>query len=405
MAKDKNRKNAEDLTEADKAVLRLYEETKTPIEWDESDDAILSFARSIHETAEDATPVAESETEDSTVVPFRRPQARPPASIFRSPLVGLAIAASLMLGVFIGQGVSPFVNLGVSPDYAQIIEDNERLAMEVARFGDFQGAEDYVQVLEENRRLQSEIESLKHIDTTPGAEDIGTPLEGPAEISDLSQLLGSFDCAALTASATPNAPMVIEGYVASSEDLARLGDGLAALGLQGGHVNRAEVAGAPFCGALETLHSQTEVGSALRGAPLVRPYQHGLDYLQGENLVLAATATSRFDGYLYVDLVLPDGRVRHLQPGAGGSPATVPAGQELVLGDGEGGQVIEAPFGRQLAIVLSTPRPLFEAPRPEIEEAEPYFADLRAALEALSREAPSAVVLSGYSFLSTRSAD
>ena len=234
---------------------------------------------------------------------------------------------------------------------------------------------------------------------------IGTPLEGPAEISDLSQLLGSFVCAALPASATPNAPMVIEGYVASSEDLARLGDGLAALGLLGGHVNRAEVAGAPFCGALETLHSQTEVGSALRGAPLVRPYQHGLDYLQGENLVLAATATSRFDGYLYVDLVLPDGRVRHLQPRAGGSPATVPAGQELVLGDGEGGQVIEAPFGRQLAIVLSTPRPLFEAPRPEIEEAEPYFAALRAALEALSREAPSAVVLSGYSFLSTRSAD
>ena len=213
MVKNKNLRNQEDLTEADKAVLRLYEDSKSPIEWDESDDAVLSFARSIHEPAEESEPDEAPQTEDSTVVPLRRPQAKPPISVFRAPLAGLAIAATLLIGVVVGQSVSPYFNLGVSPDYAKIIKDNERLAEQVARYGDLKGAEQYFQVLQENSNLQAEIESLRRIDSTPGAEEIGTPLEGAASLSELSGLFDSFDCAVLTARTAPDSRMIVEGYV------------------------------------------------------------------------------------------------------------------------------------------------------------------------------------------------
>ena len=80
-----NMHDDDDLSAADKAVLRLYRDSKPPIEWDDSDDAILSLAQSVARTGdgeEDRATAPESEAEVSTVVPFRRPEPKTPSSVF-----------------------------------------------------------------------------------------------------------------------------------------------------------------------------------------------------------------------------------------------------------------------------------------------------------------------------------
>jgi hypothetical protein len=196
--------------------------------------------------------------------------------------------------------------------------------------------------------------------------------------------------------------MVVEGYVATPEDLTRLE---AALGEGGTIASRAEVAGAPFCGAIEILHRRTDVAKGLSGGPSVRPHNHGLEYRQGEGMVLAATASGLFDGYLYVDLVLPNGQVRHLAPEAGAPLAAVSAGRELILGGEESGVEIGAQTGQMLATVIASPEPLFEASRPEMEPAEAYFIDLNNALEAIGQKSPSTAPMSNYSFVTIRAAN
>ena len=54
-----------ELSEADRVVLRLYEEAVEPVDWDESDDAILAFSRGIESSTEDGSGGAETAGEDS----------------------------------------------------------------------------------------------------------------------------------------------------------------------------------------------------------------------------------------------------------------------------------------------------------------------------------------------------
>ena len=119
-----------DLTDADKAVTELYRQSQTPIEWDASDEAILAFARNIDrpgQVEEAAASDAEPESDDPAVVPFRRPQQQQTTwRALRSPVAGFAIAASLFVGIFAGQALTPHFNLGFGPDYAALEEDNAR---------------------------------------------------------------------------------------------------------------------------------------------------------------------------------------------------------------------------------------------------------------------------------------
>lgn len=383
MAQNKNNiPHQEDLTDTDRAVLRLYEDAKEPIPWDKSDDAVMAFSASIHEQAPDGEQEPEEGVEEPTVVPFRRPRAAAPMAVFRSPVAGLAIAASLMIGVVVGQTVLPQFNQDQSRDFAQVIADNERLAAQVERFGDLENADEYFQVLEENATLQAELEDLKALDTAPGADQIGMPMTPAMDLPALSGLFDSFDCSALTARTGPGATVVVDGYVGTEADLARLGD---ALGEGGAIVNQVQVAPAPFCTALETLQLQT----VTYGGPSVRPYNHGPVFDQGESLVLAATASGQVDGYLYVDLFSADGQVRHLQ-GAAAAP-----GQDIVLD----AAASDAPIGQMLAIAVSTPTPLFDAARPETEPAAAYLSALSEALAAQDG------ATSGHSFVTVAPAD
>ena len=115
-------------------------------------------------------------------------------------------------------------------------------------------------------------------------------------------------------------------------------------------------------------------------------------YHPGEVIVAEATATSLFDGYLYVDFYDVDGYVVHVLPSRHTDRHTdrhVAAGESLVLGDDRqpGGftLMIIPPYGDEAFVVMSMRASLNAGMRPEVEPAADYLRALRDRLAALVR--------------------
>ena len=370
----------DNLTEADREVIRLYEKESRPIEWDASDDAILALSREIHsEKAPDAENDGRSapgDGEAGTVVPFASRKRSFVHQVIHSPAMGFSLAASLMIGVFAGQGMLPVVDLGVAPGYDDVVRDNKRLQQEL------------------NQTQTQLTRSLSGTAAMPPA-----PTEG--SIMQLTQALSGFDCASLSATLSKDMKITVSGYVASDVDLKRLGEKLASFNRVTEIVNRATVAGRPACDVLELLHQKTAARADLPTLPVVRPYQHGPVFAADEKLVVEAEATTLYDGYLYVDFVQHDGTVLHMMPGPDRTTNAVKAGERVLLGHGPREYTIAPPYGNELLVVISSPTPLFEKPRPQTEKAEGYLAELRRALDTAETQTGGAQVVSNFLFITT----
>lgn len=366
----------DELTEADRQVMRLYEEESKSIDWDESDEAILAFSREIHADNEtDAAPKAAND-EDSTVVPFAPPPKRSFVhQVIHSPAMGFSLAACLMVGVFAGQGVMPYLDLGISPGYEDVIEDN--------------------------KRLQGELNQTK-TQLTRSLSGAGTaPTPASASIMQLTQALSGFDCASLSATLSRDLRITVSGYVANDADLQRLGTKLAEFGRVAEVVNQARVAGWPSCEVLDILHQKAAATGDQSALPAIVPFQHGLSYTADEKLVVEASATTHYDGYLYVDFIQHDGTVLHMLPGPDRMDNAVKAGERVLLGDGAQEYTIAPPYGTEMLVVVSSPTPLFDKDRPQVEKAKEYLGQLKQALDAADQRAGGAKVVSNYTFITT----
>jgi hypothetical protein len=379
-----NRINDDELTEADRIVEELYERSKRPIPWDESDEAILAFAReAIPEKDDEHAAPAETpdvrsgggsmgptESEDN-VVPFDRQRRSFMSRVVHSPAVGFSLAASVMIGIFTGQSLTPYVDLGVAPGYRNVLDDNKRLQRE----------------LTDNRAL---------LTRSLGGQNVAV-----AGLTELAKVLGQFKCSQLTAKMTKGAQVVISGHVSTAQDLELLNSQIAPLGRNVSLNNEAEVRGWPFCEALEVLHEAGGAGANPNRLPIVGPHEHGASYVKDERLVVMAQATSIYDGYLYVDFIQHDGKVLHMRA-EGQLDGKTKRGQRLLLGTEAEKYLISAPFGTEMLVAISSPTPLFEKARPQVEDAKRYLQDLQ---EALSRAKSANVlqpVVSNYQFITTQ---
>jgi Domain of unknown function (DUF4384) len=367
----------DDLTEADRQVMRLYDDTKKPIDWDASDDAILALSREIHAKGgkETIAAAAAPEAEASTVVPFAPRQRSFVHRVIHSPAMGFSLAASLMIGVFSGQVIMPYVDLGISPGYDDVVRDN--------------------------KRLQQELNQSQTMLTRSLSAHGSTAAQPAGSIMQLTQALSGFDCASLSAALSKDMKITVSGYVSSDADLRQLGAKLAGLERTAEIINQATVAGKPACEVLELLHQKASADSSLPALPVIRPYQHGAAYVAGEKLVVEAEATSLYDGYLYVDFIQHDGTVLHMLPGSDKATNTVKAGERVRLGAGSQEYTIAPPYGTEILTVISSPAPLFNKARPQIEPAKEYLDALRRALETASKRSDLPKVMSGYQFVKT----
>lgn len=371
----RERDDDDDMTDADREVMRLYEKESRPIDWDESDEAILAFSRDIHATNAPSTENAGEEIapadKDDTVVPFAPRERSVVHRMIHSPAMGFSMAACLLIGVFAGQGIIPVVDLGVAPGYEDVVRDNKRLQKEL------------------NQTQTQLTRSLAGSPVTPAGPAAGSILE-------LTQTLSGFDCASLTATLSKDLRITVSGYVASEADFKRLGDRLAGFQRIAEIANRATVAGRPACQVLDVLHAKAGAQADLRTLPLVQPYRHGSQFAADEKLVIEAEATGEYDGYLYVDFVQHDGTVLHLMPGPDRPSAAVKAGERVVLGDGPQQYTIAPPYGTEMLVAISSPTPLFKGARPQVEKVDTYLAALRGALDAAGTQ-----VVSNFTFIAT----
>ncbi len=380
MAKDQDILD-EELSEADRLLLKLYDKTKTPIDWDASDDAVLAMSRQISLPGADNASEQEADLGANVV---RFPSRNIVRRILQSPGVGVALAASVVVGLFAGQGLTPYLNLGVAPDYSTILAENDRLNQEVEKLGN-----------------DVTVMRTRNIDVIDSDDRSGTAGAAGSGLAGLAAVLGQFECAALSATLEESSQLIVTGHVSSAGDLDRLSLDLANFGQVAEIANQADVYAWPHCEAAEILRGFTLLDSDPGVGPTVRPFNHGRAYRQGENMVIEATAPADAASFVYVDFVQQDGNVVHLSPTADGQPGQLDAGARLILGQGVQRYRVEPPFGTEMVMILSSPMALFDEVRPQIEPAQEYLGALRAALNAAREAGHGAALRSDFSFLVT----
>ena len=90
-------------------------------------------------------------------------------------------------------------------------------------------------------------------------------------------------------------------------------------------------------------------------------------------------------------------------PSPGTPENRIDADATLALGDGSSASewVVSAPFGTEMVVALASTKPIFQAPRDEVEGAEGYLRDLRRILEDMDQNNPAGRVVADVLFVTT----
>ena len=241
---------------------------------------------------------------------------------------------------------------------------------------------------------------------TPGPPTPDPPDRIAALTKGANQALQGFQCARLSAQVSSVGDIQVGGYVGGEADKHQVEERLRALPDAGGIDNRIAVMRPPLCDVLEVLH--TAVSSPPNGplAPQIDPGGAAGVYFEGQSLKIGVTATSAYDGYLYIDYIDgQQGYVVHLFPNELRSDNAVRAGSKVDIGtlpkEAED-YVFQPPFGTNLIVAISAPQPLFPMLRPRVEEreqAQRYLADLRSRLQTVAADGNQNSLFGSYSVL------
>ena len=210
---------------------------------------------------------------------------------------------------------------------------------------------------------------------------------------DLTDMLSSVPCSRLQARFLPETgTLELFGHVPDSGAADPV---LAALTAQMGADIPVEpnlrVLPAPQCQVLADID---QVGLPQSTDQVTNPLIVGADaharefrYAEGDRLTLDLTGAD-YPAYFYVDYFDASGQVIHLWPGPDAAPRRLEPEERLPIGGDDGGLriMIGPPFGQEIAVAFAASEPLFDAPRPTVEPAAPYLAEMRAAIaEARAR--------------------
>jgi serine/threonine protein kinase len=202
---------------------------------------------------------------------------------------------------------------------------------------------------------------------------------------DVDQLLHHASCSDVRYSIDGNR-VTLRGHSGATTEVDFLRDKVAALpGVEGTSSEVGRVDGA-LCGPLDLyapyVH-KNRIGNY--GLSIQSRNPDGL-YVENENLVVDLKLPG-FESYVYVDYYSLDGGVLHMLPNVSYPENQGAAGIEVSLGDADSARnwSIAAPFGTEMVVVLTSPVPLFEESREEVEFADTYLSALRQNLERVER--------------------
>ncbi|MFP3569555.1 protein kinase domain-containing protein [Paraburkholderia sp. SIMBA_030] len=197
------------------------------------------------------------------------------------------------------------------------------------------------------------------------------PAPRPAlTLAALAPVLAQVPCSALAGSAHDHA-LTVRGYVSQRYGAARLKDTLAALPGVDTLAFEVEPIADDKCDTIKALApywSRNWQGGHV-AALHVRP--PGGQLSEGDPLVVDVT-TPAYDSYVNLDYYQLDGSVVHMVPSPRAKDNQAPPRYAATIGSA-GDWIISKPFGSEMVVLLITPAPLFDKPRPESEARADYL--------------------------------
>ncbi|MBQ5949531.1 serine/threonine protein kinase [Massilia sp. ST3] len=229
------------------------------------------------------------------------------------------------------------------------------------------------------------------------------PAPSPPTADELAAAVGRIPCSALVASANGDV-VSLRGFLskgvgergARSALLAMPGVASVDLDVQQVDTDKCPVlsAFAPYWSA----YRRAGGGAALRlagAAPGARA-----ELVEGDSLMIDVTTTSA-ESFITLDYYSLQGNVTHLLPNPRARDSRAPPNYTATIGSlGEWG--IGAPFGTELVVLVTTPEPLFAAPRPVSEPGAVYLADAARRLEQIRARAGAGRIAVEFMQISTR---
>ncbi|BCZ80242.1 serine/threonine protein kinase [Paraburkholderia terrae] len=202
----------------------------------------------------------------------------------------------------------------------------------------------------------------------------------PPTLAAVTSALATLPCSAIAASIQDRAVQV-RGFVPQHGE-AQVNERLATLpGVASTKVDVQHVS-SDKCEVLKELGSYwTRNWQAGHIASLTARMPNGV-LTEGDPLVVDVR-TPGFDSYVNIDYYVLDGSVVHMVPGPRAKDNQAPAHYSATIGSG-GDWVVSKPFGQELVVLLITPAPLFDTPRPESESRTDYLRALDTRLKQLA---------------------
>ncbi|BEU25148.1 protein kinase [Paraburkholderia sp. 22B1P] len=208
-----------------------------------------------------------------------------------------------------------------------------------------------------------------------------TPAQpAPPTLAAVTSALATLPCSALAASIQDRAVQV-RGFVPQHGE-AQVNERLATLpGVASTKVDVQHVS-SDKCEVLKELGSYwTRNWQAGHIASLTARMPNGV-LTEGDPLVVDVR-TPGYDSYVNIDYYVLDGSVVHMVPGPRAKDNQAPSHYSATIGSG-GDWIISKPFGQELVVLLITPAPLFDTPRPESESRTDYLRALDTRLKQLA---------------------
>ncbi|SIT35831.1 Serine/threonine protein kinase [Paraburkholderia ribeironis] len=189
-------------------------------------------------------------------------------------------------------------------------------------------------------------------------------------LAAITPVLAQVPCSALSATVQDHA-LTVRGFVSQRYGAGRLKETLAALPGVDTLTLEVEPLADDKCDAVKTLapHWVRNWQAGRVAALHVRP--PGGQLRDGDPLVVDVT-TPGFDSYVNLDYYQLDGSVVHMVPSPRAKDNQAPPHYAATIG-GAGDWIVSKPFGSEMLVLMITPVPLFDKPRPESESRADYL--------------------------------
>lgn len=234
-----------------------------------------------------------------------------------------------------------------------------------------------------------------------------------AAISRIQNILDLYRCSYVEPTLDKDLHLRLFGFVENQNDLQQLDSAVSA----GEGITSVEydvkVIAWPFCEMAELRARHQPADLTPDQEVHIEMNKPGHAYQEGEFLVVTATASSAFDGYLYIDYIDSAGDVVHMFPPPLSPDNRVTAGQQVVAGtealsndsqpndSQQRAYQVFPPHGQNMIIAISSREPLYDGERMEVESAADYLATLRDTLSKIDPKGLYGGFISTYSFITT----